>query len=584
MTVHPSEALARVLVDELVRNGVRDAVLSPGSRNAPLSLALVAADTAGRLRLHVRVDERTAGFLALGLARGSGRPVPVVTTSGTAVANLHPAVLEAHHTAVPLLVLSADRPPELRHVGANQVVDQPGIFGSATRFVHEFGVPARRDGQQAGWRAVVCRAVAAAVGAAGLPGPVQLDVPFVEPLLPGGDDGAEPWPEPLDGRDGPWVRVAGVPVPGDPAAGDGTADDPGGSAGPAVPPPAPGERVLFLADLEHPAAGAVAALGHPVVAEAGGAAGAAVLSTGVHLLGLPDWLAEHRPDRVVVLGRLTLHRPLTALLRDARVAVDVVAPVTAWPDPAGLARRVAPRLARIGPVGPTGDADWAARWRRAEDRAAPALAAAVAALDPGAGPRLAAELVRALPSGTDLVLGSSQGPRDVGLASAARDGLRIRANRGVAGIDGTISTAAGHALGSGRPTVALVGDLTFLHDVTGLFVGPAEPRPDLVLVVADNGGGGIFHTLEPGRPAHAAVFERVFGTPVQADPAALARAAGAEVVDLARAATGARAELADAVRPGRGLRVVRVRVERSDLRAQHAGLRAAVARAVGAGG
>src|ERR1700712_3772544 len=158
--VNPSTALARVLVDELIACGIVDAVLAPGSRNAPLSVALHDADATGRLRLHVRIDERTAGFLAVGLARGSGRPTVVVTTSGTAVANLHPAGLEAHHGGVPLLVLSADRPPALRDVGANQVIDQRGVFGGALRFWHEFGVATGQPGENALWRSMVCRALA----------------------------------------------------------------------------------------------------------------------------------------------------------------------------------------------------------------------------------------------------------------------------------------------------------------------------------------------------------------------------------------------------------------------------------------
>ena len=188
--VNPSTALARVLVDELIACGVTDAVLTPGSRNAPLSMALHDADATGRLRLHVRIDERTAGYLALGLARGSGRPAAIVTTSGTAVANLHPAVLEAHHGGVPLLVLSADRPPWLRDVGANQAIDQHGVFGSALRFFHEFAVPQRVSGQNAGWRAMVCRAVGAAIGAGAVPGPAQLNLALAEPLLP--DDAQSP--------------------------------------------------------------------------------------------------------------------------------------------------------------------------------------------------------------------------------------------------------------------------------------------------------------------------------------------------------------------------------------------------------
>src|SRR6476469_6514357 len=213
--VNPSTALATVLVDELVRQGVRHAVLCPGSRSAPLAYALQQADRAGRLTLHVRVDERSAGFLALGLAKLTRRPVAVVSTSGSAVANLHPAVLEAHHGAVPLVVVSADRPPELRGTGANQTTDQPVLFGRSLRWCHDLGAPARGTGQNPVWRSAVSRACAAAAGALGATaGPVHLNVPLREPLVPRLDAGA-PWPDSLEGREGgePWVRT--VPASGE---------------------------------------------------------------------------------------------------------------------------------------------------------------------------------------------------------------------------------------------------------------------------------------------------------------------------------------------------------------------------------
>jgi 2-succinyl-5-enolpyruvyl-6-hydroxy-3-cyclohexene-1-carboxylate synthase len=212
--MHPSTALARVLVDELVRGGVREAVLSPGSRSAPLAFALADAEVAGRLRLHVRIDERSAAFLALGLAKASGRPVPVVTTSGTATANLHPAVLEADLSGVPLLLLTADRPPELRGTGANQTVDQLGLYGSAVRLFVELGTPGTRVGDVAAWRSRTCRVLAAALGELGTPpGPVHVNLGLREPLVP---DGADDWAEPLDGRPAgaPWTaRVAAAPAP-----------------------------------------------------------------------------------------------------------------------------------------------------------------------------------------------------------------------------------------------------------------------------------------------------------------------------------------------------------------------------------
>jgi len=577
--VNPSTAFAQVLVDELIAGGVTDVVLAPGSRNAPLSIALYDADSAGRLRLHVRIDERTAGFLAVGLARGTGRPVAVCTTSGTAVANLHPAVLEAHHGGVPLLVLSADRPPALRNVGANQVIDQAGVFGSALRFFHEFGVAAERGGQNASWRSMICRALAHSLGAGtGFPGPVQLNLPLAEPLLP--DDGGIGWPESLAGRTGPhggrrpWTVVDTVV---DTAAPDEVLTGVEVPAGrPMIAAPADGERVLFLGDLTHPTAGPLAARGHVVLSEAGGAAGSAVVSTGMHLLGVPGFLESDLPDRVVVLGRPTLYRQVRALLGEPRIAVDVLASPFGYADPTGNAARVAPVLA---PLSGPGDAEFVQRWREAQRVAAGRVAAVLGEMDLACSPRLAADVVAQLPDGSTLVLGSSQPPRDVGLASAPRDGVRLVANRGVAGIDGTVSTAIGVALGAGPdagPTVALMGDLTFLHDLTGLVIGPHEPRPDLTIVVSNNGGGGIFATLEPGDPRHDRAFERVFGTPHDVQLAGAVEALGWEHVFV-----GSSDELAQVLSAPSGIRVVEVPTTRTDLRGVHARIRAAAATAVG---
>ena len=572
--MNPSTAFARVLVDELIAGGVTDVVLAPGSRNSPVSIAMFDADAAGRVRLHVRIDERTAGFLAVGLARATGRPVALCTTSGTAVANLHPAVLEAHHGGVPMVVLSADRPPALRDVGANQVIDQRSVFGSALRFFHEFGVAAERPGQNALWRSMVCRALAQSMGAGtGFAGPVQLNLPLAEPLLPDGDDS---WPDGLDGRidaagrSTQWTQIDTAP-PDEVLAG---VEVPAGLV-PMIPAPADGERVLFVGDLTHPAAGPLAALGHVVISEAGGAAGSAVVSTGMHLLAVPGFLEPGLPDRVVVLGRPTLYRQISALLADSMIAVDVLASPFSYADPTGKARRVAPVLA---PLAGPGDTEFVQVWRSAQQVAQRQVSSLVAQMDIGCSPRLAAEVVALLPDGATLVLGSSQPPRDVGLAAAPRDGLRLIANRGVAGIDGTISTSIGAALGAaldGGPTTALMGDLTFLHDLPGLVIGPHEPRPDLTIVVSNNGGGGIFHTLEPGDPLHDRAFERVFGTPHDVQLAGVVEAAGWEHVLVTSAY-----ELADALADPSGIRVVEVPTGRTDLRAVHADLRAAVSRAV----
>ena len=354
----------------------------------------------------------------------------------------------------------------------------------------------------------------------------------------------EDWPESLAGRDGPWTTVTGT----DPAL------------GPAVPAIEQGERVLFLADLTHPWAGTIARTGHLVISEAGGAAGSAVLGAGLHLLSVGDFLEQMLPDRVIVLGRPTLFRPVQRLLADPRVDVDVIAHPGSYADPSGTARCVA---AGWPDLRGAADPVWSSRWRAADAAAGRAVHKVIDELDINASPRLARDLVGALPPRATLLLGSSQSPRDVGLTAAPRDGLRLLANRGVAGIDGTVSTAVGVGLAADPedgPTVALVGDLTALHDITGLVVGPHEPRPDLSIVVSNNDGGAIFSTLEPGEPRHARAFERVFGTPHGAMLGGLVEGAGAEHVLVSTAD-----ELPDAITDPSGIRVVEVPTSRTDL-------------------
>ena len=576
--MNPATTSARTVVDELVACGVTDAVLCPGSRNAPLAFALHAADAAGRLRLHVRIDERTAGFLALGLALASGRPVPVATTSGTAAANLLPAVLEAAHAGVPLLAITADRPAELVGTGASQTVAQVGMFGSAVRLAPAVG------GTAAQTRAAVGRAVAAAVGLP--PGPVHLNLPFREPLTP--DTSAEPADTPTAGApvsatatDLPQPAVGAVAAPTAPGAA--AAPDVAAPAGPAgaawpvgragrpwtavatsrvVAAPLPLDPTAPTLVIAGPGAPPLD-VGVPVVAEPSSAPWPGAVRTGPWLLGTPSLT----PAQVVVAGRPTLHRAVARLLADPAVAVYALADERGlpWTDVVGSVRAVG----ALPPLRP--DPEWLRRWTAADKAAQAALDEA---LDTGpVGMQLARALVAALAEGTQLVLGSSNPVRDVALAAAPRDGVVVRSNRGVAGIDGTISTAVGAALAHDGPTVALLGDLTFLHDTTGLVIGPDEARPDLTIVVLDDRGGGIFHLLEQGAPEHAPAFERVFGTPHTVDLAALCAAMGvahtyAEPADI----TGHLGHP--------GIRVVQVQAERGGLRAAHAALRARVAAAV----
>jgi len=577
--VNPSTALSRVLVDELARNGVRDVVLAPGSRSAPLAFALHAADAAGRLRLHVRIDERCAGFTAVGMAKSDGRPTAVVTTSGTAVANLHPSVLEAHHSGTPVVVLTADRPDDLRGVGANQTTDQVHVFGRAVRLFHEIAAPDTRPGQVAYWRSTVSRACIGARGAVDAdPGPVHLDVAFRNPLVPDGD---ESWVEPLEGReDGrPWTAAGRSPFLRT-GSGDGArrlvAD---------------GATVVVLGDAPSSAVRATwevaAGRGWPVIAEPW-ARGTAGVACGRLVVGSSEWLRRNAPDRVLVVGRPTLSRQLAHLIDGSVAPVDVVTSGPRWSDHAHAARRVFAEWdlwdathVRGGPA----DAGirssllsvWVDAGERARDAAGMVLDRSAAAGAPPSGTAAARGVLRGIPRAAVLFLGSSSVVRDVDLVGE-RLPTHVLANRGVSGIDGTVSAAVGAALARGRaddlPTYAVMGDLTFLHDSNGLVIGPEEPRPDLCIVVLNDDGGGIFALLEQGAPEYAAVFERVFGTPHGADLAALCAATGTphERVGLG--------DLEAVLAPQKGLRVVEIAVDRSAHRELHARIREAVAAAL----
>ncbi|MGH3929837.1 MAG: 2-succinyl-5-enolpyruvyl-6-hydroxy-3-cyclohexene-1-carboxylic-acid synthase [Pseudonocardiaceae bacterium] len=550
--MNPSTALATVLVDELVRCGVRHVVLCPGSRNAPLSFALFAADKAGRLRLHVRIDERSAAFLALGLALGSGVPVPVVCTSGTAVVNLHPAVLEADHAGVPLLAVTADRPAELVGTGANQTVRQAGLFGAAVRAAPSLAAPSPGgQGQQARWRSTVDRAVAAARGVlTGCPGPVHLNVAFPEPLVP---DAVPDWPEALAGRPGDtaWTEVSSGVRAAAPARVEVELDL--------------SRRTLVIAG--HGAGPAPGGL--PLVAEPTAPGWPDGLVAGPWLLGSPV-LERLRPEQVLLLGRPTLHRQVQRLLADPKVALTVLAERPEWTDVAGNAVAVGTTLRATG----TPDPAWLQRWQRADALAAAAVSCTLQRHPGPTGLAVARLMVPALPAGALLLLGSSNPIRDVSLAARPRDGLRVLANRGVAGIDGTVSTATGAALAHGGPGYALMGDLTFLHDANGLLTGPDEDRPDLTIVIANDQGGGIFGLLEQGAPQHADAFERVFGTPHRTDLAALCAAHHVPHVRVAPVG------LADALSPAAGIRVLEVRTQRTGLRGLHERIQSAITAAV----
>jgi 2-succinyl-5-enolpyruvyl-6-hydroxy-3-cyclohexene-1-carboxylate synthase len=563
--LNPSTAQAQVIVDELVRNGVRHVVLAPGSRNAPLSFALHAAERAGQVRLHVRVDERSAGFLGLGLAAGAGLrgeeqknpvPVAVVCTSGTAAANLHPAVAEAYQSGVPLILLTTDRPTDLCAARASQTIDQHELYGRSVRWFGELAVAENRPGQQAYWRSQVCRAVRAVAGNA-RGGPVQLNLPFREPLVP--TEGQD-WCEPLDGRPGgrPWTVVRGGSTARTVLRGVGAR-----------------RGLVIAADGDAEAAGMWGMRhGWPVLSETGGAgASDAVLGTGMWLLGLAEFVQEHRPEQVLCAGRPTVFRQVHALLSDPGVEVLLAyADPVDWPAPGHNVREVAESF---GVPNVLADPDWLTSWQQADDKASAALHSALDVERWPNGPAVARDVLDGLPTESLLVLGSSNPTRDVALAARRRPDVVVHRNRGVAGIDGMVSTAIGAALASERPAYALVGDLTFVHDSNGLVLGPYEHRPDLTIVVFNDDGGGIFSLLEQGGPEYGDAFERVFGTPHGTEIGRLCAAHGVAYTSVRQ-----RSEFVEALQWRPGLRVIEVRSDRHGLRDLHQRLRAAVRSAV----
>ena len=555
-------ACATVIVDELVRGGVREFVMSPGSRNAPLSFALLEAENAGRLRIHVRIDERSAAFLALGLAKATGTPTALMCTSGTALANFHPAIVEADMSGVPLVVVSANRPQSLWGTGANQTIDQVGIFGDATRdVVHLPAVTG--PSANALWRSRVCRVLAAATGADGRPGPVQLDIGFAEPLTPAYDDSPTQFPGRANGE--PWTAVIAAPrIEGE------------------ISPPR--RTLIFVgetsASLAASAVSSACEAGFPVHVEAGTSLAAArdgCLDSGAWLLADEEFLDSYRPDHVVIVGRPTLGRSIGKLISRPRVGVSVISDHAEWADSTGKASTtlVIDAVRITGTV----DTEFATAWREADRRATSAVRALDAdGFDAG---EVAAIVTRA---GADaLIIASSNPIRDVDLR-AQRRAVNVIVNRGAAGIDGLVSTAVGVALSvsdARKPTpqaktVALLGDLALLHDSNGLVIGPDEPRPRLTIVVANNDGGAIFASLEQGAPEYAGQFERIFGTPHGVDIQSLCAATGTAYVQ----AKGA-GELASLLAEDpAGIRIIEVKLDRADERGRRLDQAAIVSKAI----
>jgi 2-succinyl-5-enolpyruvyl-6-hydroxy-3-cyclohexene-1-carboxylate synthase len=571
----PTRRFALTLVDELARCGLRDAVLAPGSRSAPLALAL-AEDP--RVRVHVHLDERAAGFFALGAAKQAGRPVAVLCTSGTAAANLHPAAVEARHAGAPLLLLTADRPPELRHTGANQTIDQLKLYGDAVRWFCEVGVPAAAGGAAAGryWRAVAARGWAEALGPPA--GPVQLNLPLDEPLVP---------PE-LGGTPAPG-RAGGAPWTAPPAV--------------VMRPPTPGEVAALAAAVRraprgllvagwgagvtaHAADAFAAASGWPVLADPLSGLRRGPFAVGGYdlLLRAERFAAAHRPQLVVRAGAGPTSKVLAGWLDD-RIPQVLLDPDGAWPDPqrAAAQRLTADPSALLAAVAAALDGDppgaggaWRAAWARADACAASAIARLLDGWDEPFEGRVARDLVACLPDGATLVVGSSMPVRDLDAYAPPRERLGFVGNRGASGIDGFVATALGVAALAPGPVAALCGDLSFLHDASSV-LGAARRRPGVAFVVVDNDGGGIFSFLPQAR-LPAALFEPLFGTPHGLDLTAVATAAGLPCRRVERAGElpGALA----AALAGDGSSVLVVPSERARNLARHREVTAAVVAAV----
>lgn len=575
---------ARALVQELQRGGVGDVVVCPGSRSAPLALAV--AEATPELRSWVVLDERVAGFFALGLALESGRPVGVLVTSGSAGAHLLPAVVEAWASGVPLVALTADRPWELHGFGAAQTMPQAGLFGRFTRAAESLPASEPSSASFRHLRAVVSRVLATAV--TGPAGPVHLDVAFREPLAPVPDAPTPPGldAEALEGRAGaPFVRSVGA-----------AAHPPDAELEVVRRRLAAAERGVIVvgprarADRLATAVRALAAShGYPVVADAASnvrwAPGQPAISHLDLLLCSEGWALGARPDLVVRLGGGLSSRRVSDWLDGSGAEVVLISERTEPVDPqhrAALALQgdaVAICEALTAATAPR-RAAWADGFARADARAGSALALALAAERRLTEPGVARAVVAALPAGARLVLGSSMPIRDVdAFASAPAGPARVLSNRGLNGIDGNLSTALGVAAASGAPTVALVGDLAFLHDL-GALVHARRAGLSLTVVVVNNDGGGIFSFLPIAGSTPR--FEALFGTPHGADLSAAAALGGAH---FSRVESPGQLTAALEAAGAPGLRIVEARVVDRAANVQvHQALGAAVARALEEGG
>jgi 2-succinyl-5-enolpyruvyl-6-hydroxy-3-cyclohexene-1-carboxylate synthase len=541
--VNDSTALARAVIGHLVEQGICEIVLAPGSRNAPLSFAAYDAAEAGLVRLHTRIDERSAAFVALGLTK-VGSAAAVICTSGTAVANLHPAMLEAAHAGVSLVAVTADRPARLRGTDANQTTDQVGVFGPLVPTLDVASAGILRDETHLN---------RSFPGAFRHGVPRHLNIQLDEPLVP-----ADRWLDRLPEAPRPDDRRGWRPEPAE---------------GEPVEIPLGPRTVVVAGDDSGPPARVLAERANwPLLAEptSGSRTGTHALRTYRLLLGTP---VADEIERVVVFGHPTLSRPVSRLLARDDVEVWSVRRSGAWSRRPYRVDHEVPGLT----VDEEPETAWLERWLTADTRVGRSLDALLAA-EPGlTAYAVAGAVARALPREGLLVVGASNPIRDLDLMVPRYEvgGRRkVIANRGLSGIDGVVSTGIGAALGrrSDR-SLALVGDVTFLHDANGLVLGPDEPRPDLTIVVVNDDGGSIFATLEQGAEEYADRYERLFGTPHGTDLASLCAATRTPHLRVT-SLPGLEQALAS---PNGGIEVVEAVVGRHDRRALDGRIRALAA-------
>ena len=528
------------MAEELARCGVRRAAVSPGSRSTPLAVALWREP---KIEVTVILDERSSGFFALGTALATGTPAVVLCTSGSAAANLHPAVVEADEASVPMIVLTADRPPELRDIGAGQTIDQLKLYGDAVRWFCEVGTHEANDDGLLHFRSIACRAYATALGDP-RPGPVHLNIPWREPLAPIPTEGQVTATDPLalEGRgDAPLNAVAPLQARADEGLLDRLAECIEGAP-----------RGLIVAGrqtdpkLAEPISALAAAAGYPIIAEP-----TSQLRRGPHdrslVVSAYDYIARDRPtelepELIVRVGDLPTSKPLRQWLATIEGLQQIVVdPVGEWreptrradtivrADPTATARSLTERLTRLRPgASAVAGAPFATAWLDAEGAVTEALDPRLEELDELSEPGVWSALAQALRDGDTVLAASSMPVRDLeSFLRPGPQGVRFASNRGANGIDGLVSTSAGLAAGTGARTWAVLGDLALFHDLGGLSV--ARDLPDLRLLVIDNSGGGIFHFLPQAEALPEGEFEALLGTPSGLSPSDAAELFGLTV-------------------------------------------------------